>query len=661
MKKKKNFLHAEDAQSTVIGFVLITGIIIASSSIYFSSQVPDWTEGHESLHTADIADDFSELKSLIDGIVLKKGEIEPAGGAIPLKMSPDKVPIFGMSPPGSNLIFNPQDEKLELVVPTAGGGGGGGTQTWEQNATSDFNAAIKLTNVDTYSDEVKLSKLTPEGDLHLPPGETMQLGGEHSFDQVIIENTAILYVSHVTGFLKIHANNISVHSGSIITADRVGYLGGSADRIGFGPGYGANGSSDGSGGGGAGYGASGGDGQNNPVSGGIAYGNDTSTSIEIGSGGGGGGTGGFVGGSGGSGGGAIWLDAEEINIAGIISADGDYGLPGSQPQDGGGGGGSGGGIMIKGRNVTISGTLSAKGGKGGDSGGGNDGGGGGGAGGRIKIFYKSGSVPITPVGATSGGDTSDEDGGAGGNAGVYEYPGEDYTSSITHHSSGSFISEIYNTTSESTCYGNMTWDATLNGQTIVMKVRTDMFDDMRASPGWEYCPAVSKGSDVSELSSVSDSHCYVQYCAELSTDDTTTTPVLRAVKINYSLSAESPTVATSSGSIKFQSNYLYYPNQVIVYEHGAVIKWQPEGGFMLQPPPIEITKNESGSPIIEISTVDLTGANYSYSGATSTSVKNRYKSYHLLADGLKYPNLTINVTTDYPSVWEGWFNKEGTI
>ncbi|MGB2843090.1 MAG: hypothetical protein WBC40_11560 [Halobacteriota archaeon] len=647
MKKKKNFLHAEDAQSTVIGFVLITGIIIASSSIYFASQVPDWTEGHESLHTAAIEDDFSELKSLIDGIVLKKGEIEPAGGAIPLKMSPDKVPIFGMSPPGSNLIFDPQDEKLELVVPTAGGGGGGGTQTWEQNVTTGFPYK-DADHVDNSSNEVKLSKLTPEGDLILEPGDTIQLGGEHSYDQVIIKNNAILYVSHVTGFLKIHANIISVHSGANITADRVGYLGGSADRIGVGPGRGENGFG-GSGGGGAGYGASGGVGQNNPGSGGSYYGNATSTSIEIGSGGGGGGTGQWVGGSGGSGGGAIWLDAEEINIAGLISADGDYGLPGSQNKDGGGGGGSGGGILIRGKNVNISGTLSAKGGNGGASGGGTGGDGGGGAGGRIKIFYDT---------LDESGAIYEWNGGTGGGSGSIRRVPITYTSSITHHTPGSFISEIYNTTSDSTCYGNMTWDATLNDQTIVMKVRTDMFDDMRASPDWEYCPAVSNGSDVSALSSVSDGHCYVQYCAELSTDDAATTPVLRAVKINYSLSAESPTVATSSGSIKFQSNYLYYPNQVIVYEHGAVIKWQPEGGFMLQPPPIEITKNESGSPIIEISTVDLTGANYSYSGATSTSVKNRYKSYHLLADGLKYPNLTINVTTDYPSVWEGWFNKE---
>jgi VCBS repeat-containing protein len=38
-------------------------------------------------------------------------------------------------------------------------------------------------------------------------------------------------------------------------------------------------------------------------------------------------------------------------------------------------------------------------------------------------------------------------------------------------------------------------------------------------------------------------------------------------------------------------------------------------------------------------------------------VKNTFKNYDLLADSLKYPNLTINVTTEYPFVWGNWFNK----
>ena len=75
---------------------------------------------------------------------------------------------------------------------------------------------------------------------------------------------------------------------------------------------------------------------------------------------------------------------------------------------------------------------------------------------------------------------------------------------------------------------------------------------------------------------------------------------------------------------------------------------------MLQRPPIT---NGSGIPIIKISMVDLTGGNYSYSGSITTSVKNKFKSYELLADCLNYPNVTINISTGYSRVWGDWFNK----
>ncbi|MGB2843085.1 MAG: hypothetical protein WBC40_11535 [Halobacteriota archaeon] len=39
-------------------------------------------------------------------------------------------------------------------------------------------------------------------------------------------------------------------------------------------------------------------------------------------------------------------------------------------------------------------------------------------------------------------------------------------------------------------------------------------------------------------------------------------------------------------------------------------------------------------------------------------MKNTFKNYYLLADCLKYPDLSINITTEYPSVWGDWFNKK---
>ncbi len=677
IKKKRNLLLDENAVSEVLGVVLILTIVLSATTIYLSQQVPELTKDFEARHVDEVADDFSELDSLIDriGLVAKQeGESTTATGTTPLKMSPDKVPIFGLTPPGSSLGFIPQKETFVIQVDDVDGGvgGGGGSGDWMiPNAThgfTDYYLEDDSSDVDVSFDEVKLASYTPEGDLTLNETERW-LEGEHSYDQVIIVNNSTLYAY---GFLKIHANSIYVDPSSNITADGKGLWGGTSQKDGDGIGGGKTGANESAGGGGAGYGEVGGNGSDNLGSGGSKYGDEYSTSIQMGSGGGGGvpkppvGSGG----SGGNGGGAIWLDAEVINITGgTISANGDFGLSGTHPKSGAGGGGSGGGILIKGRNVTISGTatLSAKGGGGGNSSAGNDGGGGGGAGGRIKVFNESGSVSLANN-AGSGDDATGKDGGAGGEAGVYISPGEEYISSITHCSSGYFTSEVYDTGRNSTCYGNMTWNATLNGQTIEMKVRTDMFEDMRAAPDWPYCPEVvseegqNNISDINSLSSVSDGHRYIQYRAELHTDDATTTPVLHSVRINYNFSAPGgggPLLGISSGIIKFQSSYLYYLNQELVYEHGAVIKCQGQDGgkrgFMLHRPSIDIT-NESGIPKIVISMVDLTGSDYSYSGSTTTSVETSYTKY-IYKCPAAFPNLTINLSTDYYSIWGEWFNK----
>lgn len=180
---------------------------------------------------------------------------------------------------------------------------------------------------------------------------------------------------------------------------------------------------------------------------------------------------------------------------------------------------------------------------------------------------------------------------------------------------------------------------------------------------WEACPALTSKEgtnkiDLRGISSVSPvGHRYIQFRADLSTVDDTKTPALTKFNVNYSFAAQSPTLATASGSITFSTNYLYYPNQKLVYEHGAVIQAQKEGGFMLQEPPLIFT-NESGRPLVKISLVNLTGTNHSYSGATTSSVASTFKSYNLLAGGLQYPSLKLHVTTEYPQVWSTWFTRK---
>ncbi len=657
-KRNKSIMQSEDAQSTVIGTVLVIGIFIAGLSIYFSTQVPEWTKDFESLHTANAEDDFSELKTLIDGI---KGERFERTTNI--KMCPDEVPIFGIPPPGSNLNFNPEDERFEIVVPVGGGGGGSGIWTIPNSGFTYYYDEEESNKVRVSPELVTLSGPTIT-DLIIDNTEMVLTGDtyfpyDHYYNRVIIKNNGVLSVSPGSGVLKIFASSITVDASSRIDADGCGY------SAGTGTGYGGSAMDD-AGGGGAGYGGDGGDGGGGKGGeGGTAYGDETSMFTQMGSGGGdGSGKIGGVGGSGGTGSGAIWLDAEEITIEGTISANGGNAENGSVGAAGGGGGGSGGGILIYGKDVTISGTLSANGGKGGNGYSGGDGGGGGGAG-RIKVFYEVGTV--SPVYLVERGERGDVGRG-------YGYDGDDgtdyeeqatYTASptdIAYYSSGYFVSTVHDTGNDAVCYGEMTWDTTLNKQDIVMKVRTDWNESMACATPWDDCPELSSDSgenviDLSGVGSVSPAaHRYVQFCAELSTDKDDRTPILQQFRANYSFPTGSPILANASGSIKFSSNYLYYPNQEIVYEHGAVIKYQREGGFMLQVPPIFIS-NEGGIPAIEISMVDLTGANYSYSGGTTTSMKSRFKTYNLLAYELRYPDFTINITTDYPSVWGNWFNK----
>ena len=661
-KQIQNFIQDENAVSEVIGFVLIMGIVLSASSIYFATQIPELTADYESLHTDDIADDLSELKVRIDGI---KGELFERTTTI--KMSPDKVPILGMSPPGSNLDFEPEAEKFEVIVPVGGGDGGSGNWTIP-NATYGFTDYYDYDNssrVSVSDNEVMLSSPTTT-DLILDNTE-MELTGDlappfiHYYDQVMIKNNSVLSVTNTSGVLRIYANSITVDASSKIDVDGRGNPAGA----GIGSGKPAKEDSD-KGGGGAGYGGKGGNGGSNSGSGGQKYGDETSVFIQIGSGGGGGGDDEGTGGAGGTGGGAIWLDAEKITIDGTISANGVDGESGSGGDDAGGGGGgsgggSGGGILIRGKNVTISGTatLSANGGNGG-AGHDRGKGGGGGGGGRIKIFYELNSVSqVWPVAGGSGGSPGGIS-GVGGTSYAKQVAYPTSPTDVTYYSSGYFVSTVHDTGDASVCYGEMTWDTTLNGQDLVMKVRTDWNESMAFATHWDDCPELSSDDgeneiDLAGVGSVSPAaHRYVQYRAELSTDDDAKTPVLRQFKVNYSFSAQSPVLANATGSIKFKSNYLHYPNQEIVYEHGAVIKYQSEGGFMLQRPPIT---NGSGIPTIKISMVDLTGGNYSYSGSITTSVKTSYQNYELLADGLKYPNLTINITTEYSSVWGDWFNK----
>jgi hypothetical protein len=235
-------------------------------------------------------------------------------------------------------------------------------------------------------------------------GRRVELGGEQSFGTVFVGEGGELAVAPYAGVigggrLLLRARRIEVAAGGRIQADAAGWRGRIA-ATGEGPGGGQGGPADfargraaplhptGSGAGGA-YGGRGGDGIHEELrgawKGGRPYGEAAGEAVELGSAGGGPIRSHHepIDYPGGNGGGVIELRAEELVLAGSVSARGAEGPSGSFDS---GGGGSGGGILLVTSRLEVTGSVTVRGGAGGVS---QDVGGSGG-GGRIKVFYRRG-------------------------------------------------------------------------------------------------------------------------------------------------------------------------------------------------------------------------------------------------------------------------------
>lgn len=273
--------------------------------------------------------------------------------------------------------------------------------------------------------------ITSLADLNLT-NQTVSMSGTYNYDNFIITNSTINV--DIDG-LVINANNITIDSTSVINASGMGYSGGT------GSGAGGLGNNE-SGGGGAGYGGIGGIGAGYANgAGGTAYGTQSGTDLDRGSGGGNHYSYGVLNRLGGTGGGLIYLNGLNVSIYGQLLANGNAGLGGYSPQSvGGSGGGSGGGILIYGYSVDITNAIiSANGGSGGQ-GGAYAYGAGGGSGGRIKIFYntiQSPGVTITVNGAGGGGGGIGS--GQSGNIGSTTYITPIGSASFTSNPTGATI------------------------------------------------------------------------------------------------------------------------------------------------------------------------------------------------------------------------------
>jgi len=106
--------------------------------------------------------------------------------------------------------------------------------------------------------------------------------------------------------------------------------------------------------------------------------------------------------------------------------------------------------------------------------------------------------------------------------------------------SGDLVSSVYETDNESVTYGIMNWNETLNGQIVVIKVRTDTLPDMSTAVDWDSCPPVVNGQDISGLFSVDDHNTYIQYQVRCSTDRSDITPLLYEVTTEYTVDVQGP-------------------------------------------------------------------------------------------------------------------------
>ena len=228
----------------------------------------------------------------------------------------------------------------------------------------------------------------------------------------------------------------------------------------------------------------------------------------------------------------------------------------------------------------------------------------------------------------------------------------------------------FDTGSNNTVYKNITWYAeNVTGYTdIVLKVRTDMFPDMRHATGWDECYSIitsgkGRGSfPLYDLTSVSNGQRYVQLRVELKSYDPQKAPTLVNLSIGYNHTT-SMKLGESSGSITFSAPYHYLPDMSLTYENGAVIKSQTEGEFIdnrdNRTPPfmLSLKKMPDNRTRIRMTLVNLTGKEVPGRSGEDVLVRLGLANRELIANGVFYPNITINITSRYYRAYAKWFNE----
>lgn len=101
-----------------------------------------------------------------------------------------------------------------------------------------------------------------------------------------------------------------------------------------------------------------------------------------------------------------------------------------------------------------------------------------------------------------------------------------------YQSSGNLVSSIMDTQGH-LGFGNASWNATLNSQTMTVKGRSSNNSDMSGAADFGLCMGLTSGNDISSNGCINDSHRYLQYRVDFSTSDLATSPILSDITFAY--------------------------------------------------------------------------------------------------------------------------------
>ncbi|MEW5760583.1 MAG: hypothetical protein AB1779_07440 [Candidatus Thermoplasmatota archaeon] len=142
------------------------------------------------------------------------------------------------------------------------------------------------------------------------------------------------------------------------------------------------------------------------------------------------------------------------------------------------------------------------------------------------------------------------------------------------------------------------------------------------------------------------------------TGGTTGVLTFSAYKSSVNVTTEDLSInATGSGKMKFDSRNRYFTQQKYIYECGGVVLSQSGGDVVIGNPQITISNSTSG---IELTTTLLfiIGSEFAISGTTTEEIRSTLLYYS--AESYSWSsgkNVSINISTDYKTAWEKYFNS----